>query len=373
MHSVVIGIGRHDDVVVAEVLHVVFHSQGGYEQVELLVLGHLLAALLEAVDGLAAEAEHRLVVGVARLGDGSACGVALGDEYAGLLHELLCLLGALVVEVEAAVAELAVVDVRLLVALAGLLLDSRDLFALLLAGLDLLLYDGDDVRIHMEVVVQVLGHEVVDERPDGGTVLDAHRAVRLLHLLFPGVHRTELHLGLRLEVGLLYLHADGSDDAHAAVLWGVVLLEEFLERLGHGLAVGGEVGASVPCVLAVDEGTDVLAVGVAVGDDYLYVVALQVDGRIQRSLAEVLVHEVEEAVLGLVRGAVEHEREAPLQVGVVADHRLHVVHMVLVLAEHHRVRSEFHERAVLLFGLAQALVHQLSLAETRPGALPVAV
>ena len=132
MHSVVIGIGGHYYVVVAEVVDVVLHAEGVDEEVEFFVFGYALAAFLVGIDRLAAQAEHSLVCGVAGLGDGSACGVALGDEDAAALDVFLRLLRSLVAVVVAAVAEFTVIDGGLAVALAGLLLDAGDLLPFLL-------------------------------------------------------------------------------------------------------------------------------------------------------------------------------------------------------------------------------------------------
>ena len=55
MHSVIIGIGRHDDLVVAEVVDVLFKSKGVYEKVQLLIFRNLLAAFLVGVDRLSSE------------------------------------------------------------------------------------------------------------------------------------------------------------------------------------------------------------------------------------------------------------------------------------------------------------------------------
>ena len=194
--------------------------------------------------------------------------------------------------------QLAVVDVGPLVALAGLLLDAGDLLPFLLGRLDLVLDDGDDVLVDVEVVVEVLRHVIVDEAADGGAVVP---------VLLPEVEGTELDLGLALELGLLDLYADGSDDALAAVLGGIILLEELLEGLRYGLPVCGEVGPAVPGVLTVDEGCDVLAVGIPVGEHYLDVFAFEMDGRVERLLAKVLIDQVEEAVLGFVCDPVEVE------------------------------------------------------------------
>ena len=103
VHPVVIGIGGHNDVVVAQVVQVVFHSEGGDQKIQLLILGDPLAALLVAVDRLSPEAEHCLVVGVPYLRDGSGSGVSLGYEYAGLFRHVLLVLGHLVAEMVPAV------------------------------------------------------------------------------------------------------------------------------------------------------------------------------------------------------------------------------------------------------------------------------
>ena len=87
VHSVIIGIGCNNDAVVAQVIHVIFHSKGIDEQVELFIFSHSLAAFLVAVDRFSPEAEHCLRVCPAGFGDGSACRVSLCDEYAGQLTQ----------------------------------------------------------------------------------------------------------------------------------------------------------------------------------------------------------------------------------------------------------------------------------------------
>ena len=274
---------------------------------------------------------------------------------------------------DTAVAELAVIDVGLLVALARLFLDAGNLLSLRLGGLDLLLDDRDDIQVHVEIVVEVLGDEVVDEAPDGRSAVDGRGAVVVFDLLLPHVGGAELGLGLAFEDRFLDLDGDGADDALADVLGLVILLEEVLERLGDGLAVGGQVGPAVAGVLAVDEGGDVLAVAVAVGQDDLDVLALDVDERVERRLGHVLGDEVQEAVLALVRNAVQDEGQALLQVGVVLDHGLDELHVEGIALEHLFVGGEADQRAVLLRGRAHAAVLQDAAGETRPGGLAAPV
>ena len=163
VHSVVIGISRYDNVVVAEVVEIVFYSESRDKEVEFLILRHPLPAFLIAVDWLSPEAENSLVVGVAYLGDRARSGISLSDEYACLFGQVLLVLRKLVSEMVAAVTKLAVVDIRLLVPFTGLFLDAGYLFALGLGLFDLILYDRNDIKMDPQVVVQVPGYEIVDE------------------------------------------------------------------------------------------------------------------------------------------------------------------------------------------------------------------
>ena len=73
VHSVVIGICRDDDLVVAEVVNVLLETKGIDQKVQLLVLRYLLAAFLVGVDRLSPEGEYSLGFSVAGLCDCSAC------------------------------------------------------------------------------------------------------------------------------------------------------------------------------------------------------------------------------------------------------------------------------------------------------------
>ena len=279
---------------------------------------------------------------------------------------------------EAAVAQLAVIDIRLFVSFPGLLLDPGDFLALRLGLLDFVLDDRNNVLVDSQVVVQIFGDEVIDVRSDGRATVDLYGAIRILHLLavpvrlllFPHIGGTELGLCLTFEVRLLDLYADRSNDALAAVLGSVVLLEELLESLGDGLTESGQMGSSVTGVLAVYERRDVLAVGVAVGQDDLDVLAHKMDRSIARGLGKIVVHKVQKAVLRLVGDSVEDNGEPFLQVRVVLDHRLHIVHMELEASEHCTVRGE-HDKCTVLFTdlLLPAAVHKLSTLVAGPGTL----
>ncbi len=183
MHSVIIGIGRHDDVVVAQVVKVVLDSEGRDQKVQFLVLSHFLVAFLVAVYRLATKTEHGLILSFSHLGDGSARGVSLSDEYARKFPEIFLALWQLVTVVKTAVSQLSVIDIRFLVPFPCLLLDSGDLLALGLRLLDLVLDDRDDVLVDAKIVVQISGDEVVDERSDRRSAVNLDRAVRIEDLL----------------------------------------------------------------------------------------------------------------------------------------------------------------------------------------------
>ena len=89
-----------------------------------------------------------------------------------------------------------------------------------------------------------------------------------------------------------------------------VFLVIVAERLDQRLAEGGEVGAAHRGVLAVDEGPVLLAVVGAVGEGDLDVLALEMDDRVERLAAQVLLQQVLQAVLRLEGLAVEREGEA---------------------------------------------------------------
>ncbi len=106
--------------------------------------------------------------------------------------------------------------------------------------------------------------------------------------------------------------------------------------------------AALRRILAVDERIVALAVARAVGDDQLDVLAHQVDRRIERLLGHVLVEQVEQTVLRGVGLPVEPDREAAVQVGVVAHQLLDVLHVVGVAAEDRLVDAERNLGAVPL-------------------------
>ena len=123
---------------------------------------------------------------------------------------------------------------------------------------------------------------------------------------------------------------------------------KLLDGLGNGLAEGRLVRSALRGVLSVDKRIVALAVARAVGDGHLDILARKVDRRIERLLGHGLVEQVQQSVFRNVAPAVEREGKAQIQVGVVPDHLLDILHVVGVGAEDLLIDPERDERAVLL-------------------------
>ncbi len=339
VHAVHVGVGGDDDPVVAQAVEALLDVQGGLEEVELFVLVDDFFREAVGVERLALQREHGLRLDVARGGEGAGGGIALDDEERALLGALVA-----IAEVKAAVAELAVVERGLLRALASEAADARQLLALALVLLDLVLDDLGGLAVLVQPGVERLLHELADEFLDG-------RAGRA-HVV-----RAELGLGLRLEDRLLHADGDSSVDGLADVGRVVVLLEVIADSLDQCFAERREVRAAHGGVLAVDERPVFLAVVGAVGERHLDVLALEVDDGVERLARELLGEEVLEAVLRAKGLAVECEGEAAVEEGVVPQHILDELGAVAeVAAEKLFVGRKLDERAVALGGLGDAVV-----------------
>ena len=133
VHAVDVGVGGDDDLVVAQAVEAVLDVERGLEEVEFLVLVDDFLGEAVGVERLALQGEDGLRLHVARGGERAGGGVALDDEERAFLGARVA-----VAEVEAAVAELAVVERGLLRALAGDVADAGEFLALVLVLLDLL-------------------------------------------------------------------------------------------------------------------------------------------------------------------------------------------------------------------------------------------
>ena len=110
VHTVHIGIGRDDHLVVAQAIQPIFDVEGSLEQVEFFIFIDDLLGQSIAVQRFTAQAEDRLQVRVSALRDGSAGRVTLGDEDTGLFGEV----AFRIIQVNAAIPQFAVVQIGLL-------------------------------------------------------------------------------------------------------------------------------------------------------------------------------------------------------------------------------------------------------------------
>ncbi len=167
---------------------------------------------------------------------------------------------------EAAIAQLLVVQRGFLGALLGDVTDAGEFLPLVLVLLDLLFDDLGGFAVLVQVGVERLLEELADEFLDRRTLRSDRRGA-------------ELGLGLRLEDRLLHAHDDGGVDGLTNIRGVVVFLEMIADGGDERLAKCGEVRAAHGGVLAIDEGPVFLAVVVAVGERDLDVLALEMDDR----------------------------------------------------------------------------------------------
>ena len=80
VHTVHVGIGGYDYVVVAQLLQTVFDVEGRLQKIEFLVLINHFFGQAIAVQGFALEAKNRLGLHVSRGCDGSRSRIAFGNK-----------------------------------------------------------------------------------------------------------------------------------------------------------------------------------------------------------------------------------------------------------------------------------------------------
>ena len=82
MHTVHIGIGSHNHLIISQRVHALLNIEGSLEQIELLVLIDHLFRQAKGVQGLSSQREDGLGVHVATLGDRTTGRVTLSNKDA---------------------------------------------------------------------------------------------------------------------------------------------------------------------------------------------------------------------------------------------------------------------------------------------------
>ena len=164
----------------------------------------------------------------------------------------------------AAVAQFAIVEVGLFGPLTRQFRYASDGLALLLVLLDFLEEHVGHVEVFVEIVVDILLHEVANE------FVDTHARERegVAIGVFVGRHseRAELDFRLALEERFDHTDGDGGHEAVAHVLHVEVLAEIFLDGAGDVFLEGTLVGAALRGVLAVDERVIFLTILLRMGE-----------------------------------------------------------------------------------------------------------
>jgi len=233
MGAVHIGIGHDDYFVVAQLVEIELLAYAGAQRhddgVQLVVAVHLVRPGLFHVKHLAPQWQDGLKAGVASLGGGAACGIALDDIQ-------LCERRVALVAVPELVGHLAGFQ-------SGLAPDGFTGLACRLAGAvgrEGLVQDGPaHGRILLKKLLQLVGHDGVHQR--------AHLGV------------AQLGLGLALELGVGELNGNDGGETFAAILAGeAVALLEGSDLLAVGVEHTGQRGLEAGFVHAALGGVDVV-------------------------------------------------------------------------------------------------------------------
>src|SRR5574344_128994 len=188
----------------------------------------------------------------------------------------------------AAVTEFFIEYIGLLVPLTCLFLNTGYLLTFSLGCFDLLLNYRNNISVHAQIIVQVLGNKVINEAPDSwasinhiGPIATLNRLSIFINcLLLPHIGRTKFSLRLTFKIRLLNLNAYRSDDTLTDILGFIILLIELFESLGNRLTESIEMCTTVPGILAIHERHDILAITVSMSHNNLNIISFQMDERI---------------------------------------------------------------------------------------------
>ena len=263
MHTVHIGIGCDNHLIIPEPLDTVLYIKGSLQQVELLVLINDLLGQSVSIQRLTPQREDRLRLHITNLGNRTARRVPLGNENTALVLPIA--FG--IVVVYAAITQLAVIQIRFLRTFPCQLRNPRYRFAFLFRCQYLFQHHIGHFAVFMQIIIQFLFQEIADKLCDGRSI-GSH------------VFRTELGLGLRLEYR--FFHLDTDCRYHTVTNIGIfeILGIKLLNRTGSRFSESSQVRSSLRRMLPVHKRIIFLAILVAVRDNHLYIRSRQMNDRI---------------------------------------------------------------------------------------------
>ena len=239
---------------------------------------------------------------------------------------------------DAAIAQLAVVEVRLLGTLTSQFGNARHRLALTLALLDFILQNLSHVLVDMQIVIHLLLQEIAHILVDGFAAIRSHRGA------------TQLNLRLTLEHRFLYVQGDGSHQSVSDVAI-LILAKELLDGLGYMLLKGTLMGSALGGVLAVYEGIVFLAILVGMGKGYLDVFALHVDNLIEALIGHIVRKKILQTMTAEDAAAIVHDGKTGVQISIVAEHGFHDVVVEGIVLEEGVIRLKIDESTILIFSI----------------------
>jgi len=356
VHTIHIGIGGNDYLIVTEAVDAFFDVEGCLQKVELFVFVNDFLGQSKGVQGLTAKTEDGLCVHVAALGDGATGRVSLGDEDAALLTRI----SFVVVEVDAAIAQLAVVQVGFLGTFASQFGHTGNGLALLFRISYLLKHHLGHFGILVQIVIHLLLHEV---------------AYVFVHTHPIGRHggRTELHLRLAFKHRLFHIEGNGGYDTVSDVSVFVILVIKFLDGAGNVFFESTLVRSAQGCVLSVDEGVVLFAILIGVGKGYFDVFAMQMDNGVKFLRRHTVFEKVHQSVARNEATTIVDDGKPRIQIGVITEHGVHRLLTIAVVLEQSVVRLEEDVSTVFVGSVLSGVALQHSLFEYGRTNLSIAV
>ena len=261
---------------------------------------------------------------------------------------------------DAAVTELAVVEIRLLGTLTGEFGDASHRLALTLTLLNLVLQNLSHILVDMEIVVYFLLQEIAHILIDGFATIRRHRST------------SELNLGLTLEDRFFYVDGNGSHQSVSYVCI-LILAVELLDSLGNMLLEGTLMRTSLGGVLTVDEGIILLAILVSMGEGNLDVLALHVDDVVETFVGHIIAQQILQTMAAQDTAAIVHDGESGVQISIVAEHRFHEIIVEGIVLEQGIIRLEEDKGTVLVLSIFHRVALQNTFLKLQMAHLSVAV